>query len=333
MPTISKIMPNGNGDFTTLQAWEDFADDQGSADQWAECYKGGDLGEVTLSGWAATPTVTDYPRIYTPFGQRHTGYYDASKAKISLGSGVGVDILINYVRVEGLQIRAPVGTDKVGIESNGTGVLIDGNLIILGTANNFSTGIFVFPSGSAITATVRNNISIGPIGSGVAGLRSVDPGGVGMTVEWYNNTSLGWIFAFLVTGSGVDSHTISNDICMDSGSGDFTNSGTSITASNNMSSDDTADDFGGSGHKINESSSDQFQNSSEDWRLKTDSEAIDAGTTIGSFSSDAIHGDGWRPRGDAWDMGALEGVPRKIIQTPSSKVGQIGGGKIAVTAG
>ena len=48
--------PLGTGDFTTIQAWEDYVDDKINPFQWAECYQGFDLGTFTLSGWSSTPT-------------------------------------------------------------------------------------------------------------------------------------------------------------------------------------------------------------------------------------------------------------------------------------
>ena len=71
MPTIKTIKPAGGGDFTTLALWEDFADGESSADQWAECYTGGNLGSVTLSGWSSTAGESAYPKIYAEPTQSH----------------------------------------------------------------------------------------------------------------------------------------------------------------------------------------------------------------------------------------------------------------------
>ena len=42
MANVKTVKPAGGGDFTSLLAWEDYADGQSTADQWAECYSGGD---------------------------------------------------------------------------------------------------------------------------------------------------------------------------------------------------------------------------------------------------------------------------------------------------
>ena len=86
MATIKTIKPAGGGDYTTLAAWENWADGQASADQWAECYEGGDLGPVLLNLWTPTPTPTLYPKIYTPLAERHNG--------TSAGGGDTVEYLI-----------------------------------------------------------------------------------------------------------------------------------------------------------------------------------------------------------------------------------------------
>src|ERR1044071_371936 len=75
--TIKTIKPAGGGDYTTLAAWEDWADGQTNAAQWAECYSGGDLGTVDFGGWASTPNATNYPRIYVPLGEGHGGSTNA----------------------------------------------------------------------------------------------------------------------------------------------------------------------------------------------------------------------------------------------------------------
>ena len=73
MATVKTVKPAGGGDFTTLALWEDYADGQTSADQWAECYSGGNLGAVTLSGWLATPDASNYPKIYPRISLRARG--------------------------------------------------------------------------------------------------------------------------------------------------------------------------------------------------------------------------------------------------------------------
>ena len=47
---------------------------ESSAAQWAECYSGGDLGEVVVGPiWDATSDATNYPKIYAAAGHFHGG--------------------------------------------------------------------------------------------------------------------------------------------------------------------------------------------------------------------------------------------------------------------
>ena len=80
MATVKTV---GTGkDFTTLQLWEDFADDQAGADQHAECFSGVDLGIVSISGWTATPTASVFPRIFVSEGEGHDGKDEEVGARI-----------------------------------------------------------------------------------------------------------------------------------------------------------------------------------------------------------------------------------------------------------
>ena len=90
MATVKTIKPAGGGDYTSLALWEDAVDGEASAAQWAECYSGGNLGAVTLSGWSATPDASNYPKIYAAEGNSHgadvsSGAYISSSAPMSIG--------------------------------------------------------------------------------------------------------------------------------------------------------------------------------------------------------------------------------------------------------
>ena len=94
----------GVGDFTTIQAWEDWASSQSSAHQWAECYSHSDLGIFNISNWSATPTATSYPRVFASSGEAHGGVLDRGPIITAAGASVSgvLNIAVNYTQVEGL---------------------------------------------------------------------------------------------------------------------------------------------------------------------------------------------------------------------------------------
>ena len=95
--------PLGTGDFTTIQAWEDYVDDKINPFQWAECYQGFDLGTFTLSGWSSTPTSSGYPRIYAASGEVHQGnLYKGPTIAPPLDGTETNTISVSYTKVEGL---------------------------------------------------------------------------------------------------------------------------------------------------------------------------------------------------------------------------------------
>jgi hypothetical protein len=109
MATIKTVKPLGGGDFSSLQAWWNWAKTQVNPDQWAECYGGGNLGFLDATGGHAfTPDASNYPRIYAAAGHRHNLKWDTSKAYIDGGHNCGtvINAPVNYLRIEGLQIKA-----------------------------------------------------------------------------------------------------------------------------------------------------------------------------------------------------------------------------------
>ena len=319
MATVKTIKPGGGGDYTTLAAWEDWADGQASADQWAECYTGGDLGDVTLDGWTATPDATHYPRIYTPLSERHQG-------KLNTGAYVlgSVHSYVQYTRVEGLRIEDDSATYWALHLCSPKGCVVDSNLVKpLNAAASYVVGIgFESLSAGNSGNICRNNIVYGskvPTNcySVYCSATSTSSSSSDLTIDLYNNTVVNpSVYGFWVRESHRPGHpatltaTASNNIAMDSGTKDFFKSIDygSVTGSYNMSSDATGDDWGATGSLINKVAANQFVDKASDWNLLSTANAIDAGTTIGSFDWDALHvdGDGWRPQGSAWDMGALE---------------------------
>jgi len=338
MATIKTVKPLGGGDFSSLQAWEDWADDQVSSAQWAECYSGGDLGLVTLGGWTTYPVAPDIPRIYAAPGHQHTGVRGTG-AYISIpASSAGIT---SYIPVEIIGIRMFfeyeaifgifLGSDYVNALS---GVLIDKCLFetVVDFYSNFSSGIYLLGDAPGITGCTIRNCLFYPELVDLAppeGLCSIQYPiyvdarlwGIvtGLVVD--NNTiggyaSFGYGMWFRAIQGGTITATIRNNICMPSvpmaDYNLFVSALTTYTFTNNMSSDATAGVYGGTGNLINKTASDQFVNTTSDLSLKATSEAINSGVTVATFSNDAIHTSGWRPQRGIWDMGALEKAATRV---------------------
>ena len=106
---ISTVKPNGDGNFTTLALWEDWADadpfSTGHAGYWAECYKGGNLGVVNVSGWSVSATADNHPKIYAAAGHRHDGdVTDGAYIQSSSAVGIGATTGIAGLHVDGIRI-------------------------------------------------------------------------------------------------------------------------------------------------------------------------------------------------------------------------------------
>ena len=224
---ISTIKPDGSGDFTTLQTWNDlWAKKQTNASQWAECYAGGSLGNTTLSGWTSnTPSATSYPRVYAAQGNRHDGQKRRSGAYIQTSSSsIGMAVKVSYMRIEGMCVDYATTNDTgwgiaVTIDTNCDNVVVDGNLIV---GSSKSSGISVINQDPDIRryATVRNNVvySSGYTGGNYGYIFS-DGGGY-LTVFSYNNTVLKHSYGFYDRAwSPVDlTVTNYNSASLDSGS-------------------------------------------------------------------------------------------------------------------
>ncbi len=95
--------PLGTGDFTTIQAWEDYADDKVNPYQWAECFSGFNLGTFTLSGWSSTPTPSGYPRIFASSGELHNGNITTGPIIYPGEDSTEVNtIAVSHAKVDGL---------------------------------------------------------------------------------------------------------------------------------------------------------------------------------------------------------------------------------------
>ena len=242
--------PLGTGDFTTIQAWEDWADGLSDPYQWAECFQGVDLGTFTLSGWSSTPTSSGYPRIFASSGELHDGSLSKGPIIAPIGSTALNTIGINYARVDGL------GSTR-GFELN---INTGANMIIENCwATSEDSTCFKAKSSVGSTASsgniIRNCIAIGTEGNdtgfeiGGDNMMGGKPG-----IKCLNNTAYGHknvgikVFNTKLPGfyGGADS-TIKNCIAMDCGS-DFayidTGGNGTIDNENNLSSDTTASTYG-----------------------------------------------------------------------------------------
>jgi hypothetical protein len=109
-PNIKTVRPashkDGVGDFTTIQAWEDYADGQSSPNQWAECYSGANLGSFTVDGWSSNPVSSGYPKIFAARGEGHGGNLNQGAYIQSYPTPSQNTISVPYTRVEGLRSNA-----------------------------------------------------------------------------------------------------------------------------------------------------------------------------------------------------------------------------------
>lgn len=306
MPTVKTIKPAGGGDYTTLASWEDFADGEATADQWAECYDGGSLGSVVFASWTASPSAGAYPRIYVAEGTGHAGNQvvgafianPTDTAAVACGG-------LAYIRVEGLRLLLGTGSGKHGVASVGVNAVIDGLLVVAGGANQYC--LFL---NSGTNVRISNNILLGSLSTQGAAL--LFGGTTSFLLE--NNTAAGggYGFYFYAPGGANVTVTAKNNVSIGHSVGDFyqTVAGTlNVTASSNASEDATADDFGGTGNLTGIVPADEFTDPANDFTLLPTSQLIDAGADV---SGDGVTTDilgTARPQGAAFDIGAFEFIP------------------------
>ena len=327
MATVKKIKPDGTGDYTTLALWEDAVDGESSAAQWAECYSGGNLGSVNFSGWAATPTADNYPKIYAAEGNEHNADVTAG-AYIS--STAPIQTSVDYLRVDGLRIQCNSSSAKAlnFLPSNTAKDSRVDNCIVHG---DFQYGIYIGQAATGTTSVnyITNNIIIidGSLNTTPSGmyLYGTDGSSGTTTIYVYNNTIYvddastlnNYGIRFINSASCTLDITVQNNIVI----GAVTSSGGSVTycynqlAFNtgtktfgyNISSDNTADDFGGTNNQLNERANNIWQDAaSYNFNLKSNSVARNFGKTIAAVTSDIIRVSRPQPEGGSYDMGALE---------------------------
>lgn len=326
MPTTKTIKPGGGGDFTTLQAWEDWADGEASAAQWAECYTGGNLGAVVFSGWASTPDAGNRPKIYTPAAQRHVGSDGGATASVA---GTVVSISVNYVWLDGVTLKYTSASNGTAIGVMASNVTVE-NCLVLITGTGSASAVSCAPSSGTSYAglLIQNNIFVDQISGSAGTYAAIDMtslcfgGTTAVTAVIYNNTiystAAKWKYGItayrqqVAAGTANLTLTVKNNIAMGVLTGCYVttlNSGTgtlSITASYNLSSDATGDDWGATGAQISKTASSQFVNVASDWNLKLAADAIDTGTDLSASGVTTDYSG--TTRSGTYDIGADEYV-------------------------
>ena len=163
MANVKTVKPDGSGDYTTLALWEDYADGQADPAQHAECDSSGDLGPVTIAGWASggSATADDHCYIYTAAGHYHNGSktagaYIDSPANPNLAIDMVLDFChINGIRLNGGGMRCQIRLTETNIIENifahrGTGLNSAGNGIEASSLTGNAS------SGKAVGHIIRN---------------------------------------------------------------------------------------------------------------------------------------------------------------------------------
>ena len=316
MPNIKTIKPAGGGDYTTLSAWEDYADDQTTADQWAECYSG-NLGAVTITGWASTPTSSVYPRIYAANGNEGTltgGTYAVGSGKVSA---------INLASISHIHI------DGVGVRMDGSHIGGSAGILVGGSCVGLNMNKCVVQNGPSAVSNrnllsrtygvdgsednIRNCLFCNKAATGGSGSIFSSNLGFSFTLDYLNNTVIGngiAPYGLYLSMSGVNTYVlnIKNNVIDDCATADvveFLTSGATPTynASNNATSDGTASSvLGGSNNQDNIVAADFFNDpSSDDYTPKITGVGFAGGITTTNKTSLNR-----QPRHDPPDIGAYE---------------------------
>ncbi len=253
-----------------------------------------DADSVDFNGW--TTSASNYLKVYTPdyssevgASQRHSGVWDSSKYVISETQEPTIDVNIDYIRIEGLQVKNDdPGGSTYGIRlSSGNGDAYISENIFNGY-NNAGYGVFgAYEDGH--TANVYSNIIFDWSNWGAFFYQETN---------LYNNTIIN-------TGSGVYSNggvEAVNNIVQQVDTGFVLNSGTWNSSGYNLSSDNTAP---GSG-SIQNTVLLFFDGQNNDYHLSPDdAAALDAGSaSVSSVVATDIDGDPIH----TYDIGADDGA-------------------------
>ncbi|MCH8094369.1 MAG: right-handed parallel beta-helix repeat-containing protein [Chloroflexi bacterium] len=290
--------------YTSPQAWEDAR--QGNLVSEDRREVGVLYADGTFTGPAteilqvngSTTDATHYMEVIIGPGQQHDGTGGGLGTDVVVFDGAdttkhGVRIYDHFTRVQGLELkrfRSDNGSAGVHINDSITNVLLEDLLIHDFDHGTFSvTGVY---GNNNSSYTVRNCIIYDGDTAGIRG----QPGTIG-TVQ--NCTIHGMVTYGVFEDTGT--FTVTNTIAM--------NSSTDLNVVNGTQSNTLSSD--GTGTIINKLDTDQFVSltaGSEDFHLKTGSDAINVGTSLSGSFTDDIDGDS-RPQGTEWEIGADEYIP------------------------
>lgn len=288
MAIVNGVAADGSQDFTGLQAWENFADDQVVRHE-ALVYAGGSVGPFGIAGWSHTLGTKVSPAP----GARHDGA-DGDDNAVAFINQTGAGEVVQIADITGLVEFEGI---KVVVDNvNGSGPVIRNNAVVNGNLVIVKNGS-VTPThgiryrGSALNSKIINNVVIGRVffRAGIGGENS-------FLGECSHNTVMGTQAATGIRDVGVGGITNAFNNYSYSWAGTFTN------ASNNASANASAP---GTSPIINVTESNEFTNPQSDGNLLSTSQfrgaAIDR-TSISGLERDALN----RNRVAPFDIGAIE---------------------------
>ena len=298
MPTlVSKTVKSSGGDYSSLSAWE--AGQQGDLPALDEiheavCYAFTDTTTVTIDGW--TTDATRYINVKVAAGNRHPGYRDATKYKLTKQIWCQEE----YARFNGLQMSATNGRGFFLYALDG-GLTSDIRLIDCLIYDCTGDGVFCYSG----TVTCINCVSMGNTGHGF----KIHANPVALNCSncvSINNTGSG--AGFIVTQSAGTTFICKNCYAGGNAGADYDNAvGASFTITTSYSEDGSLSTPTAA---FSTSSGAYFTNvtsGSENLHIGASSALKDAGTSLAGWSHPDgnvdIDGDA---RSGSWDVGADE---------------------------
>lgn len=249
--------------------------------------------------------ATRFLRLRAASGQAHAGYFDASKAGFDrAGSGVVIDAIQPYTRIENLQIVNDSTSTSIG----------DGFTWSAAATNIRITGCVFHRYNRSGTATGGDALNwSGVVQKGVIVANCVFSGtwyyafdanynDTGSSIVLYNNTGVGMVGGGFRMGGGPQNNSLFwKNNRMESAGTCYSISGTQTTA-NNFSSDTSSPD--GASYR---SKTGTYTNSGGfDYSLQTGDAGIDQGADLSAdgtyaFTTDIVG----TTRSGTWDIGAF----------------------------
>lgn len=277
-PIIKTIKPLGGGDYTSLASWWAAVKTSLIPNQWAECYPGGDLGNVDLDTASFTATSTSYPRIYGVAGSRPDGTNRQDAVHLDSSTGEAqIKVQVPFFHIDGLVFnRATIPAIALLTHD----CVVENNLIIKSGTTTYSV------TSSTISFDLTNNIvrnNIHYVEGNSIPIAINFSAGTGVTVNstgtlFHNNSLVAETQVSSTVGFHVDNGltlTVKNTaifnfpICFQLGTG--------VTASNNVSSDST-------GSITSKTAVNQYRNALNNWNLLSTADCKDAGGAITGFT-------------------------------------------------